>query len=59
VKDLGFEAEVIKVQDIKAIAQSGVLMTPALMVDGKVKASGKLLTVEEIKKFITPEGHRA
>jgi Thioredoxin domain len=52
VKDLNLQAEVIKVQDIKAIASSGVLMTPALRVDGKVKASGKLLKVEEIKKLI-------
>jgi protein-disulfide isomerase len=43
---------VVKVQDIRAIASSGVLMTPALVVDGKVKASGKLLKVEEIKELI-------
>ena len=42
----------IKVQDIQAIASSGVLTTPALVVDGKVKASGKLLKVEEIKELI-------
>ncbi len=42
----------IKVQDIKAIASAGILMTPALRVDGKVKASGKLLKVEEIKGLI-------
>ena len=49
---MSLDAEVIKVQDIKAIASSGVLMTPALRVDGKVKASGKLLKVEEIKELI-------
>jgi small redox-active disulfide protein 2 len=53
VKQLNLEAEVAKVQDIKAIASSGVLVTPALRVDGKVKASGKLLKVEEIKELIT------
>ena len=40
-------------KDIKTICDYGVLMTPALIVDGKVKASGKLLTVEEIKQLIT------
>ncbi len=53
MKELNLDAEVVKVQDIKAIASSGVLMTPALRVDGKVKAFGKLLKVEEIKELIT------
>jgi protein-disulfide isomerase len=52
VKGLNLEAEVIKVQDIKAIASSGILMTPALVVDGTVKVAGKLPSVEEIKKMI-------
>jgi protein-disulfide isomerase len=43
---------VIKVQDIETITHYGVLMTPALVVDGVVKVSGKLLKVEEIKKLI-------
>ena len=52
MKELNLEAEVVKVQDIKAIASSGVLMIPALVVDGTVKVAGKLLSVEEIKKMI-------
>ena len=52
VKELGVDAEVIKVQDIKTITNYGVLMTPALVVDGVVKVVGKLLKVEEIKKLI-------
>jgi protein-disulfide isomerase len=43
---------VIKVQDIQTITNYGVLMTPALVVDGIVKVAGKLLKVEEIKAFI-------
>ena len=42
----------IKVQDIKTIANYGVLMTPALVVDGVVKVAGKVPKVEEIKKWI-------
>ncbi len=52
VKELGVEAEVIKVQDIKTITNYGVLMTPALVVDGVVKVAGKVPKVEEIKGWI-------
>jgi protein-disulfide isomerase len=49
---LEIDAEVIKVQDIKTITNYGVLMTPALVVDGVVKVAGKLPKVEEIKGWI-------
>ena len=52
VKELGIDAEVVKVQDIKKITNYGVLMTPALVVDGVVKVSGKVLKVEEIRTLI-------
>ena len=52
VKELGIEAEVIKVQDIKTITNYGVLITPALVVDGVVKVAGKIPKVEEIKEWI-------
>jgi small redox-active disulfide protein 2 len=53
VKDLGIEAEVLKVKDVKTIANYGVLITPALVVDGVVKVTGKLPKVEELKKWIS------
>jgi len=43
---------VVKVQDIKTITNYGVLMTPALVVDGVVKAAGKVPKLEEIKGWI-------
>ena len=52
VKELGIDAEVIKVQDIKTITNYGVLVTPALVVDGVVKVAGKVPKVEEIKGWI-------
>ena len=52
VKQLGIEAEVVKVQDIKTITNYGVLMTPGLVVDGVVKVAGKLPKLEEIKELI-------
>lgn len=42
----------VKVQDIRTITNYGVLMTPALVVDGMVKVTGKLPKVEEIKGWI-------
>ena len=52
VKELGIDAEVIKVQDIKTITNYGVLITPALVVDGTVKVAGKVPKVEQIKEWI-------
>jgi small redox-active disulfide protein 2 len=51
-KELGVEAEVEKVTDIKKIMKYGVMMTPGLAIDGEVKAVGKVLSVEEIKKLL-------
>jgi small redox-active disulfide protein 2 len=48
----GADARVEKVTDITEITSFGVMMTPALAVDGKVKAVGKVLSPEEIKKFL-------
>ena len=53
VAELGIDAEVEKVTDISAILEFGVMMTPALVVDGEVKATGKVSTVEEIKEFLS------
>ena len=48
VQNAGVEAEVVKVQDMKDIMAYKVMSTPALVVDGKVVSSGKLLTPEQI-----------
>ncbi len=52
IKDLGNEYEVEKVNDIEKIMSFGVMTTPALAVDGVVKAAGKLLTPDEIKELL-------
>ena len=49
---MGIEVDLVKVQDIKTITNYGVLMTPALVVDGVVKVAGKVPRVEEIKAWI-------
>jgi small redox-active disulfide protein 2 len=53
VMELGIQAEIEKVTDIKEIMAFGVMMTPALAVDGVVKSSGHLLSLEQIKKIIS------
>jgi small redox-active disulfide protein 2 len=52
VADLGLEAEVEKVMDLEAIAGMGVMMTPALAIDGEVKSVGKVLTKDQVIAFI-------
>lgn len=51
-KALGLEYELEKVTDIARIVAAGVMMTPALAVDGKVKVSGRVPEVEELKKLL-------
>ena len=52
VEELGIEATIEKVEDFKQILGYGVMKTPALVVDEKVKAMGRIPTVEEIKKYL-------
>jgi small redox-active disulfide protein 2 len=52
VQILGIDATVEKVTDMKAIMQYGVMMTPALVIDGQVKAAGKLLSPEDIVSLL-------
>ena len=51
-RELGIEYEIEKVSDIKDIMNFGVMMTPALAVDGEVRVVGKVVSVEEIKELI-------
>ena len=52
VKELGIEAVVEKVEKIQDIMKFGVMITPALAVDGQVKSVGKVLNADNIKKFL-------
>jgi small redox-active disulfide protein 2 len=52
IKELDLTAEIVKVDDMGKIVAYGVMMTPALVVDGKVVSSGKLLNKDDIKKAI-------
>ena len=52
VKEKNIKAEVVKVEDMDKITAYGVMMTPALVIDGDVKSSGKIPRSEEIKKWL-------
>jgi len=52
VKASGKKVEVVKVEEIEKIMGYGVLSSPALVIDGKVKAAGKVPKVKEIEEWI-------
>ncbi|MBE3588365.1 MAG: thioredoxin family protein [Thermoanaerobacteraceae bacterium] len=55
---LNTEANVEKVEDLGKIVSYGVMMTPGLLVNGKLKASGRVPKKEEIKKWLQEENRR-
>jgi small redox-active disulfide protein 2 len=48
----GVTCEIEKVTNMAQIASYGVMQTPALVVDGKVKSTGKILTVDQVKEIL-------
>jgi small redox-active disulfide protein 2 len=53
VKDLKITADVIKVDDIDEIVNRGIMLTPALFINGQVRAEGRVPDVNEIKTMLT------
>ena len=51
-KELGIEYKLEKVTDINDIMKFGIMMTPGIAVDGQVKASGKVVSAEQIKPWL-------
>lgn len=49
---LGIEYELQKVTNLAEIAEFGVMMTPALVVDGELKVAGRVPTAEAIRKLL-------
>jgi small redox-active disulfide protein 2 len=52
VAELALNAEIDKVTDIEAIMEMGVMMTPALAIDGEVKSVGKVLTKDQVISYL-------
>ncbi len=53
IKEMNLECELTKVADIEVIMKYGVMMTPALVVDGDVKVFGKVPSEDEIKEYLS------
>ena len=53
--ELSVAADVQKVKDINEIAKYGVYGTPGLVINGKVKSSGRIPSLEEIKTWVQQE----
>ena len=53
VKDLKIAADVIKVDDIDEIVNRGIMLTPALFINGKGRAEGRIPDVNEIKTMLS------
>lgn len=51
-KELNMQADIVKVEKMEEIIGHGVMMTPALVIDGKVKTAGNVPDVARIKEFI-------
>ena len=52
-RQLGLECEIEKVTDVTSFADFGVMVTPALVVDGDLKFQGKLPSIDELKQIIS------
>lgn len=52
VSETGIQAEVIKVDSIQEIMNRGIMMIPALVINGETKSIGKALSVEDIKRLL-------
>jgi small redox-active disulfide protein 2 len=52
-KELGQDCEIVKVSDMNEIVSRGVMMTPALAIDGVLKTTGKVTSVQEIQTLIS------
>jgi len=52
VEKLGLDAEITKVTDIVEITNRGVMLTPAIVVDGQVKSCGRVLSSDEIQDLL-------
>lgn len=53
LKQTGVEAEVVKVEDIEKILSYGVMITPAVVIDGDVKLAGKVPDEKDVRKWIS------
>lgn len=56
VEELGIKVEIVKVEDLQKIIDRGVMMTPAVFIDGEAKIVGHVPSIDEIKKLLQKGG---
>jgi small redox-active disulfide protein 2 len=56
VRGMGLTCEVVKVSDMGEIVRRGIMMTPALAIDGKTVSTGRILSKSEIEKLLRSAG---
>ena len=52
VEEVGINAEIVKVEDLQEIINRGIMMTPAVFINGEAKIVGRVPTADEIKKLL-------
>ena len=52
VEEFGIQADIVKVEDLQEIVNRGIMMTPAVFIDGEAKIVGRVPTAEELKKLL-------
>ncbi|UCC95782.1 MAG: TM0996/MTH895 family glutaredoxin-like protein [Candidatus Omnitrophota bacterium] len=55
VAELNLNAEILKVTDVGKIVEAGIMPTPGLRINGKVKCCGRIPKVEEVKEWVREE----
>jgi small redox-active disulfide protein 2 len=53
IKQMGIEADVVKIEDIEEMMKYNVLTTPVLMIDDVAKVKGRIADVKEIKELLS------
>ena len=52
VKELNIKAEISKIEDLQKIIDKGIMMTPAVAVDGVVKILGRVPSIQDVEKIL-------
>jgi len=52
IREMGIDGRIEKVSDPNRIIQFGIMLTPALVIDGRVRSAGRVLSTEQIKEIL-------
>lgn len=55
VKELGSDAQIVYVTEMADIVATGIMRTPGLLINGRIKVMGRVPSIKEIKQLITDE----